>query len=111
MDKPWGPGIRRPNSATRLGDWDGETSKKELVKSRANTLGRYLKKIQPILKDKGITLEIGTGQAAVFRFRECAASAPPTAEATPADSAAPVNILQTNDQSDSQYLPTTLTQG
>ena len=93
-----------------LGDWDGETAKKEL-KSRANTLGRYLKKIQPYLKDKGITLEIGTGKQPYSVSENAPPSAPPTAEAKPADSAAPVNVLQTNDQSDSQYLPTTLTQG
>jgi hypothetical protein len=60
MDKPWGPGSAS-ELCDALGDWDGEGTKKS-AKSRANTLGRYLKKIQSYLAEKGVILEIGTGK-------------------------------------------------
>jgi hypothetical protein len=44
MAKPWRPGSAC-DLCESLGDWDGEITKKN-PKSRANTLGRYLKKLQ-----------------------------------------------------------------
>ncbi len=56
MPKPWGP-----DTATKLcevlGDWDGEADKKTLS-SRANGLGRYMKKIEVHVAHKGIKLHI-----------------------------------------------------
>jgi hypothetical protein len=73
MDKPWGPG-----SATELcealGDWDGDKSKKT-VQSRGNSLGRYLKKVQPFLKGKGIMLEIVKGKQPYLIYQETPAKA------------------------------------
>ena len=106
MDKPWGPGSAS-ELCDALGDWDGEAGKKS-PKSRANTLGRYLKKIQPFLKEKDVILEIGKGRQP---YSVCEKT-PPTVETGPAASSAPVNLLQRADHPDSrdsQYLPTTLT--
>jgi hypothetical protein len=106
MDKPWGPGSAS-ELCEAIGDWDGDAAKKS-PKSRANTLGRYLKKIQPFLEDKEIILEIGTGKQPYSVYEK----APPAAEApagtTPATSAVPIGALQTPDILDSQYFSTTL---
>ncbi len=60
VDKPRGPG-----SATELcealGNWDGEANRKD-IKRRANTLGRYLKKVQSFLGKQGVTLKIKRGR-------------------------------------------------
>jgi hypothetical protein len=64
MAKPWGPGSAC-DLCESLGDWDGEITKKN-PKSRANTLGRYLKKLQFHLADKGVILEIRGGK---FKYK------------------------------------------
>lgn len=106
MDKPWGPGSATELCAA-LGDWDGEAGKKEL-KSRANTLGRYLKKIQPFLKEKRVVMEIATGRQpyTIYEEKKEEASAKPDAE-TKAVSHTPKPVL---DISTWPALPDVLTQ-
>jgi hypothetical protein len=107
MDKPWGPGSAS-ELCEALGDWDGDAAKKSL-KSRANTLGRYLKKIQPFLEDKGVILEIGSGKQPYSVCEKVPPTAGAMAATTPATSAVPMSALQTPDPGNSQYLPSTLT--
>ena len=74
MNKPWGPGAASELSEV-LDDWDGEGSKKS-AKSRANTLGRYLKKIQPFLEEKGVILEIKSGKQPYSVYEKTPSSNP-----------------------------------
>ena len=106
MDKPWGPGSA-VELCDAIGDWDGEAAKKE-IKSRANTLGRYLKKIQPFLKEKKVILEITKSKLPYSVYVETP-TATTTAANSPAASSIPMQALETSYPCDSQYLPTTLT--
>jgi len=116
MDKPWGPGSAS-ELCEALGDWNGEAAKKSL-KSRANTLGRYLKKVQPFLEEKGVILEIGSGKQPYSVYEKAPPTARTTAEAAsattaetvPTGSAEPVNVLQTTDLPGSPSFPDILTQ-
>lgn len=59
--RKWGPG-NASELCEALGNWDGEEGVRELVR-RANTAGRYLKRIQPYLAERGVRLDIGSGKA------------------------------------------------
>ena len=106
MDKPWGPGSAS-ELCEALGDWDGEASKKSL-KSRANTLSRYLKKIQPFLGEKDVILEIGKGKQPYSISEKAPATTPMKADTTPAASAAPTAPLPLADLPVSPSMPNVL---
>jgi hypothetical protein len=58
MKRPWGPGTATQLNEA-LHDWDGQSSKKT-VRSRANSLGRYMAKLKTQLAPHGIQVQINT---------------------------------------------------
>ena len=106
MDKPWGPGSASA-LCEELGDWDGESKKS--LKSRANTLGRYLKKIQPFLENKGVILEIGRGKQPYSVWEESQANQKKTADKPPAmavQAGEPKALVEMVDQPSYPTIPT-----